>query len=62
MGTVQVMTVYRCCSRADDIEVESDDENNENKENQIVKQLPVIKSEKAESIESFVTTIPCNTG
>ena len=57
MGTVQVMTVYRCCTRAEDIEVETDEENNENKENQIVKQLPVIETE---SNESFATTIPCS--
>jgi hypothetical protein len=57
MGTVQVMTVYRCCSRAEDIEVETDEENNENKESQIVKQLPVIETE---SNESFATTIPCH--
>ena len=53
MGTVQVMTVYRCCSRAEDIEVESEEENNENP---TVKQLPVIETE---SNESFATTIPC---
>jgi hypothetical protein len=57
MGTVQVMTVYRCCARVEDIEVETDEENNENKENQIVKQLPVIETE---SNESFATTIPCH--
>jgi hypothetical protein len=57
MGTVQVMTVYRCCSRVEDIEVETDEENNENKESQIVKQLPVIETE---SNESFATTIPCH--
>ena len=53
MGTVQVMTIYRCCSRAEDIEVETDEEN---KENPIVKRLPVIETE---SNESFATTIPC---
>ena len=57
MGTVQVMTVYRCCSRAEDIEVETDEEND--KENPLVKQLPVIETEKTESHESFATTIPC---
>ena len=57
MGTVQVMTVYRCCSRAEDIEVETDEENNESNGNPIVKQLPVIETE---SNESFATTIPCH--
>ena len=60
MGTVQVMSVYNCCTRADELEVESDGENNEtneNKANQIVKQLPVIETE---SNESFATTIPCH--
>ena len=56
MGTVQVMTVYRCCARAEDIEVETDEENNESNGNPIVKQLPVIETE---SNESFATTIPC---
>ena len=53
MGTVQVLTVYRCCARAEDVEVDTDEENNENP---IVKQLPVIETE---SNESFATTIPC---
>ena len=66
MGTVQVMTVYRCCARVEDIEVETDEENNERPEgtlgtrgaaHQIVKQLPVIETE---SNESFATTIPCH--
>jgi len=56
MGTVQVMTVYRCCTRSEDVEVETDEENNESP---IVKQLPIIESEKTESNESFATTIPC---
>ena len=55
MGTVQVMTIYRCCSRAEDVEVETDEEN----ENPIVKQLPAIETENTESHESFATTIPC---
>ena len=57
MGTVQVMSVYNCCTRAEELEVESDGENNETKEKQIVKQLPVIETE---SNESFATTIPCH--
>ena len=48
------MTVYRCCSRAEEVEVESDEEG----ENLIVNQLPVIENEKTESNESFATTIP----
>ena len=52
MGTVQVMTVYRCRSRDEDVAVESEAEG----ENPIVNQLPVIETE---SNESFATAIPC---
>ena len=41
MGTVQVMTVYRCCSRDEDVEVESEAEG----ENPIVNQLPALETE-----------------
>ncbi len=54
MGSVQVMTVYRCCSRAEEVELESEAEG----ENPIVNQLPVTENEKTESNESFATTIP----
>ena len=57
MGTVQIMSVYHCCARAEELEVESDEDIKENKEKQIVKQLPVIETE---SNESFATTIPCH--
>ena len=53
MGTVQVMTVYRCCSTAEDVEVDSDKEG----ENPIVNQLPVIENEKTEPNDSFATAI-----
>ena len=52
MGTVQIMTVYLSCSKAEDVEVESEAEG----ENPIVNQLQVIETE---SNESFATTIPC---
>ena len=66
MGSVQVMTVCRCCSRAEEVEVESDKEGEgsggtlptRGGYNPIVNQLPVIENEKTESNKTFATAIP----
>ena len=54
MGTVQILTVYRCCGGSEEDEVESDGDGGNNP---IVNQLPAIEKEKKE--QSFATTIPC---
>ena len=59
MGTtiqIMVKSHYKCCSRATNEEVETDEEYN-NK--QIVHQLPAIVGDKI-SEESFNTTMPYN--
>ena len=58
MGSVQVVTIYHCCTRAEEDEVELD---GEHKENLISNQLPVIKKRKHEKTNSnsknnFATT------
>ena len=59
MGTtIQIMVKchYKCCSRDTTEEVETDEEEDNNK--QIIKQLPALIDEISE--ESFKTTIPYN--
>ena len=51
MGTVQIITVYRCCQGTEE------DEGEPEGENPIVNQLPAIETEKTE--DSVVSTIPC---
>lgn len=57
MGNIQILInhKYKCCLNENVEEVESEGENNNDK--QIIKQLPAIEAEPSE--ESFATTIPC---
>ena len=58
MGTtIQIMVKhkYKCCLSENIDNVESDEEDNNDR--QIVQQLPVIETV---STDSFATTIPCN--
>ena len=58
MGNVQILVNYRykCCLNENAEEVESEEENNNDR--QIIKQLPAIETDE-KSEESFATTIPC---
>jgi hypothetical protein len=63
MGNIQRIAKYKykCCLTDNSGEVETDEENNNDR--QIVKQLPAIEMDNPEGIaseESFATTIPCN--
>ena len=63
MGTVLIMTVYRCYQGTEEDEGESEGDGSEGTlatsggKDPIVNQLPAIETEKTE--ESFATTIPC---
>ena len=62
MGTtIQIMVKhkYKCCLSENIEEVETEEEDNEN-DRQIVKQLPAIEMSEPASEDSFATTIPCN--
>ena len=58
MGTIQIMTKYKCCS--DDLEIDEDD----NEKNILIdQQHPTIKDSEDKIVtllDSFNTTIPCS--
>ena len=60
MGTIQILTKYKCCSEAD---LEIDEDDNE-KPPVMIKQNPTITRDNKDDLinvetDSFNTTIPC---